>query len=601
MVVVAMKVFQSAGLRFVCPTQLAGEFCKAHIHLRGAVRWKMSATLMAPAGRTVRTVTRGAVALLSIALAVVHGQADLFPLSIVHINDFHARFEEVNSASVTCDATGSEVCLGGYARTVTVVKQLLAERPNPIYLNAGDNFQGTLWYNIHRWNVTTEFLNMLPADAMTIGNHEFDNGVEGVVPFLNTIASPVLLVNVDNSEEPTFNRFQRSLVLERAGRRIGLIGVILSTTDSIADTGRLIFEDEVETVRAEAERLTSENGCDIIVVISHCGIDVDRDIAARVGPLVDIIVGGHSHSFLYTGDHPTIPMTPVSEYPTVVTQAATGHRVLIVQASAYTKLVGDIVLYFDAQGVIQRWEGNPVYLANEVVPDAAVAEALLPWKVAVDEIGNRKIGATGVDLQKATCGYGECNLGSLIADSMVAAFVPRAETGQWTYAAVAVLAVGGIRVGLFRGDLAFKNLIEVLPFENALVCFDMRGDHLIELLEYSVEKSWDEDRFNGANMLQVSGLRVLFNVTNPVGERVLELDVLCHDCAVPRYEPVQPFRKYRVITNSFLAGGGDGFTMFERYGQKKVLGPVDIEAFENYVRDRSPVFQGLDGRIQVHT
>ncbi|ETN67025.1 5' nucleotidase [Anopheles darlingi] len=534
-------------------------------------------------------------------VATIGSAQELFPLSIVHINDFHARFEEVNAASVTCDAAVSgEQCVGGYARTVTVVKRLLAERPNAIYLNAGDNFQGTLWYNIHRWNATTEFLNMLPADAMTIGNHEFDNGVEGVVPFLENIASPVLLVNVDNSGEPEFARFTKSLVLERGGRRIGLIGVILSTTDTIANTGELVFQDEVETVRAEAEQLTAQ-GVDIIVVISHCGLDVDRVIAANVGPLVDIIVGGHSHSFLYTGDHPTIPMTPVAEYPTVIEQQPGGHRVLIVQASAYTKLVGDIVLYFDGQGIIQRWEGNPVYLANEIEPDAEIAAALLPWKVAVDEIGNRRIGATGVELQKATCGYGECNLGSLIADSMVAAFVPRAEPGQWTYAAVAVLAVGGIRVGLFRGDLAFKNLIEVLPFENGLVCFEMRGDHLIELLEYSVEKSWDDDRFNGANMLQVSGLHVVYNVTNPIGDRVVSLDVLCHECAIPRYEPVHPFRKYRVITNSFLAGGGDGFTMFERYGQKRVLGPVDIDAFETYVRDRSPVLQGVDGRITVLT
>ncbi|XP_053674378.1 apyrase-like [Anopheles nili] len=550
-------------------------------------------------GRFLPRLFTVSVGLLALLVVSTCGQQQLFPLSIVHINDFHARFEEVNEASVTCDTAGGETCIGGYARTVTAVKKLLAERTNTLYLNAGDNFQGTLWYNIHRWNATAEFLNMLPADAMTIGNHEFDNGVEGVVPFLEAINSPVLLVNVDNSKEPEFNRFSKSLVLERGGRKIGLIGVILSTTDTIANTGELAFEDEVETVRAEAEHLT-ELGCDIIVVLSHCGLDVDRKIAANVGSLVDIIVGGHSHSFLYTGDHPTIPMTPVSEYPTVVSQPG-GHRVLIVQASAYTKLVGDIVLYFDDQGVIQRWEGNPVYLSTDVVPDVAVAEALLPWKVSVDEIGNRKIGATAVELQKGPCGFGECNLGSLIADSMVAAFVPRAEPGQWTYAAVAVLAVGGIRVGLFPGDLAFKNLIEVLPFENALVCFDMRGDHLIDLMEYSVEKSWDEDRFNGANMLQVSGLRVLYNVTNPIGERVLALDVLCHECSVPRYEPVEPFRKYRVITNSFLAGGGDGFTMFTRYGQRKVTGAVDVEAFESYVRDRSPVYQGLDGRIKVLT
>lgn len=74
---------------------------------------------------------------------------------------------------------------------MTVVKKLKSERVNPIYLNAGDNFQGTLWYNIGRWNVTNQFLNMLPADAQTIGNHEFDHDIEGVVPFMQNQMSPV--------------------------------------------------------------------------------------------------------------------------------------------------------------------------------------------------------------------------------------------------------------------------------------------------------------------------------------------------------------------------------------------------------------------------
>jgi 2',3'-cyclic-nucleotide 2'-phosphodiesterase (5'-nucleotidase family) len=89
---------------------------------------------------------------------------ELFPLSIIHLNDIHARFDETNIYSNTCKK--GDVCIGGYARVVTKVKELLERRPNPIYLNAGDNFQGTLWYNIHRWNVTSEMLNLLPADAM---------------------------------------------------------------------------------------------------------------------------------------------------------------------------------------------------------------------------------------------------------------------------------------------------------------------------------------------------------------------------------------------------------------------------------------------------
>ena len=111
----------------------------------------------------------GTVALLPLVLSHRTDGSLLFPLSLVHINDIHAHWEEIDTASVTCDPKrdgAAEQCLGGYARTVTIVRQLLQERPNPVYLNIGDNFQGTLWYNIHRWNATAFFLNLLPADAV---------------------------------------------------------------------------------------------------------------------------------------------------------------------------------------------------------------------------------------------------------------------------------------------------------------------------------------------------------------------------------------------------------------------------------------------------
>lgn len=103
---------------------------------------------------------------LSSSAKIIQALEDEFPLVIVHINDFHARFEETNEGSNACTTPGS--CIGGYARVVTKVKELMNTHSdkNVVYLNAGDNFQGTLWYNIGRWQVTSEFLNMLPADAI---------------------------------------------------------------------------------------------------------------------------------------------------------------------------------------------------------------------------------------------------------------------------------------------------------------------------------------------------------------------------------------------------------------------------------------------------
>jgi len=120
-------------------------------------------------------------------------------------------------------------------------------------------------------------------------------------------------------------------------------------------------------LRAEATHLRETEGVNIIIALSHCGLDVDRLIAAGVGEDIDVIVGGHSHTFLYNGTKSPGPDYAQDTYPVVVTQDS-GHVVLIVQASAYTKYIGDITVYFDADGTITRWNGQPIFVDNDIIP-----------------------------------------------------------------------------------------------------------------------------------------------------------------------------------------------------------------------------------------
>ncbi|XP_037916090.1 apyrase-like [Hermetia illucens] len=538
---------------------------------------------------------------LSGAPLVVRAQEDLFPVSIIHMNDFHARFEGTDWSSSPC--SNEDECIGGYARVITVVKQLFEDlkESNPIYLNAGDNFQGTIWYNIGRWNVTQYFLNLVPADAITLGNHEFDHGVEGVVPFLETIKSPMIVANIDDSEEPTMQgKYNKSVIIDKYGRKIGVIGVILQTTYQIANTGKLKFLDESETVRAEAERLKNEHGVDIIIVLSHCGLEVDRIIAKNAGPLIDVIVGGHSHTFLYTGENPPGPDTPRDDYPVEVIQDD-GHKVLIVQASCYTKYLGNITVYFDKAGEVVRYEGEPIFLAHGIPEDPDIVNELAPWKVDIDAIGKREVGKTRVTLSKSDCNYEECNLGSFINDAYTYSYIKSTpyDHPYWTTAAISVCNVGGIRTTLNKGALTYAHLVTTIPFGNTVDSFDIRGKYLLEALEYSVEKSYDEGQFSAANMLQVSGLRVTFNITKPVGERVVEVLVRCQKCEIPEYEPLELNKSYRVVTGSFLSGGGDGFTMFRDYKENTIIGEVDIDVFEEYVQKHSPITAAADERIII--
>ncbi|KAI4455195.1 nucleotidase-related [Holotrichia oblita] len=200
----------------------------------------------------------------------------------------------------TCKINAS--CIGGFSRMYTLINQLYQTRPNPISLNAGDNFQGTLWYNMFKWNVTQFFLNMLPTDAMTLGNHEFDDGLEGIVPFLKAIRVPVVLSNIDDTLEPSIqNLYKKSIVIEREGKKIGIIGVLTSGTKDVSNTGQLSFLDEVESINREARRLLDMEGVFTVIVISHCGFESETKMAKLVTNGISIIVGGHSNTLLYNG------------------------------------------------------------------------------------------------------------------------------------------------------------------------------------------------------------------------------------------------------------------------------------------------------------
>lgn len=224
--------------------------------------------------------------------------------------------------------------------------------------------------------------------------------------------APILISNVDDSLEPTFQgKYMKSLVITKYARPIGIVGV---TTTFRSNWGNVNILPEVEAVQTEVARLTAE-GIDIIIVLSHCGLDVDREIAKLGGP-IDIIVGGHSHSFMFSGDNPPGPDVAVDTYPAIITQD-NGDDVLIVQASAYTKYLGDITLFFNDEGKIVNFEGAPIFLGNDVVPDPEILAELEPWKLDIEEVQNQVIGTVKYDFSSNRCYVSECGMGDFTTDA----------------------------------------------------------------------------------------------------------------------------------------------------------------------------------------
>lgn len=522
---------------------------------------------------------------------------ELFQLSIIHINDFHARFEETNEQSLRC--VEGQKCIGGFARMKTVVDQLKAKRQNAIFLNAGDNFQGTFWYNLLRYNVTSHFLNLMPADAMTLGNHEFAHRVEGLVPFLRTLTSPVLVCNMNDRYEPEMrDLFQKSLIIERSGRKIGIIGVIFRETSDVANTGDLIFIDEAKAIRDEATKLR-QGGANIIIVLSHCGLDRERQIALETGDFVDVIVGGHSHSFLYTSIDKKSPGpdTAVGSYPIVVTpKSGSNRKVLIVQASAFTKYVGDLTVYFNAEGHVRYYEGNPIFLSSEIEKDPEIEEALVPWRKEVDRLGQRVVGKTSVDLLHTSCRHGECALGSFAADAFV--YETRLALPE-TLVFASIIQAAGMRSGFTVGDVKYADIVAFMPFETTLDILELPGNVIMEVFEHSVSRSFVEEEFIGIHMLQVSGLKLRFNVTKPVGQRLLSIQIQVNESG--DFENLNPHKLYTLIVPSFIANGGDGFTIIRANRRNHRVGLLDIDVVESFVLRRSPISSKSDGRIVMLT
>ena len=266
-----------------------------------------------------------------------------YTLTVLHTNDFHARFEPISKYDSGCgeEDNAEGKCFGGSARLVTAITEARARSENSILVDGGDQFQGTLFYTYYKGKLAAEMMNKMGYTAMTVGNHEFDDGPEVLRGFVDAVNFPILMSNADISGEALLRDvIQKSVVIEQAGEKIGLIGLTPEDTDELASPGpNVIFSDPSEVVQIEVDRLTAM-GVNKIIVLSHSGYLVDQRVAANTTG-VDVIVGGHSNTLLSnTNDRAE------GAYPTMVGDTA------IVQAYAYGKFLGELNVTFDDDGRI---------------------------------------------------------------------------------------------------------------------------------------------------------------------------------------------------------------------------------------------------------
>ncbi|ODT06396.1 MAG: multifunctional 2',3'-cyclic-nucleotide 2'-phosphodiesterase/5'-nucleotidase/3'-nucleotidase [Mesorhizobium sp. SCN 65-20] len=507
-----------------------------------------------------------------------------YTLTILHINDWHSRIESNNKFESTCSAEeeGKGECIGGAARLVTAIadQRKKLEGQNVLLLNGGDNFQGSLFYTTYKGAAEAEFLNLMKFDAMTVGNHEFDDGEDALVPFLEKIQFPVLSANVHpNAQSKVGDRIKPSIVVEVGGQKIGIVGAVTNDTPELASPGpNIAIDEDVKNITAEVERLKAE-GVNKIIALTHVGYPRDKEAIARI-PGVDVVVGGHSHSLLSNTD-------PKAEgpYPTMIDNPE-GYKVPVTQAASYSKYLGSFTVTFDDNGVIKEAKGDPIFLDNSVKPDEAVLARVKELGGPIEELKGKEVSETTapIDGSRETCRAKECEMGNLIADAMLDRTKDQGVT-------IAIQNGGGIRASIDGGVVTMGEVLTVLPFQNTLATFQLTGADL----RTSIEGGLSEIEEGKGKFPQVAGLKYSFDKSvAPNGGRLKSIEVMEGGAWVP----LDDAKTYLVATNNFVRGGGDGYKLFaEKATNAYDFGPSLEQVVADYMAKNRPVTPKLDGRI----
>jgi 5'-nucleotidase len=547
-----------------------------------------------------------AMALLLVMVGTASGGATAAPTSplvdvqLLAINDFHGNLDPPAGSS---GRIGS-VDAGGVEYLATHIAQLEATNPNTLVVSAGDLIGASpLLSALFHDEPTIEAMNLLGLDFNAVGNHEFDEGAAELLRMQNGGCHPTdgcldgdgfagadfqfLAANVVRKDNGK-TLFPAYKIRSFGGAKLAIIGVVLEGTPTIvtpSGVAGLEFKDEAETVNALIPQLKAKGVNAITVLIHEGGVQSGTfngcvgisgaivDIVNRFDPAVDAVISGHTHQ----------------AYNCQL------NNMLVTSASSFGRLVTDVDLTIDrATGEVAQMAANNLIVTRDVAKDAGQTSLLAKYRTFADPIANRVIGSITADITRTTNPAGESALGDVIADAQLAATAP-AGFGE---AVAAFMNPGGIRAELTYagsvagegdGNVTYGEAFSVQPFGNSLVTMTLTGAQIDQLLE----QQFDNPTAGQNRILQVSdGFSYSWSASAATGSKVDPSSILLNGT------PVDPNGAYRITVNSFLAEGGDNFSVLAQ-GTDRLGGAVDLDALVDYFAANSPVPPGPQNRIIV--
>ncbi len=503
----------------------------------------------------------------------VVAQENRFSLRILHTNDHHAHLEPVKYG---------DRLLGGIARRRTLIDQIRDQSKTNheplLLLDAGDIFQGTLYFNQYLGQADLDFYNALAYDAGTIGNHEFDRGQQVLADFIAKAKFPIISANIDVApESPLYGKIRPWHVLELKGEKIGIFGLTTPDTAILASVGDGVkFTDPIAAARTSVRAL-KQQGINKIVALTHIGFEHDLALARKV-PDIDIIIGAHSHT--------PVGNIPNANYPyPLVEKNGTKEPVLVVTDWEWGKYLGDLSVSFDRAGKLIAWAGKPHALDASIKSNQEFADKLKAYAAPIEALRQKIIGKSLAELDgdRIKMRTGETSLGNLIADAILAK--TKGDRVQ-----VALTNAGGIRNGFPLGEITMGNVLEALPFGNTITRVELTGKQLLATLEHGVSLAEKEE----GRFPQVAGIRFVWNPKSPAGNRITKVEVVSES---GNFQLLNPQSIYRVATTNFLTSGGDGYRDFAEGKNLLDTGYLLSDAIAEYISAKSPLQVKTENRI----
>ncbi len=403
--------------------------------------------------------------------------------TILHTSDTHGRISPVEYKGTKNQ--------GGFSRRVTFVNEMRKQNKNVLLLDSGDYFQGSLYYRLDYGKSGAKLLPYIRYDAITLGNHEFDNGLKVLKRNIKESKTQFISANIHFNDRYLKKTVKPYITKTFDNEKVLIIGVTTSDLGNLANINQIKVTNPID----EINKIIKEVPYDKLIILSHCGLDEDRQIAKAI-PQITLILGGHNHYFFNTPEYVNgVPIIQDGEFGVRVGITDFNKKLT---KSSYEKITPTIPTNPQIDKKIAKLDNHAKKVTKQIL---ATSEITL--------IGDQ-----------TTIEHSQTNLGKLVLVSMRRAFKNEKVDGIITNA-------GSIRINKnFKGDITYANALEILPFENNIVIVEIKGKYLKQVLQHGQQ-------------------------TN---RRYLQYYL--------KDKNIDDNKTYKIITNSYIATGKDGYEAF---------------------------------------